>query len=217
MSDIINQIDNTGTGESEQWITIKDASDLLGVSERHSWNIITARGFQTKKLLNQHRKKTYVLRLDIEQFHQAEQERQKLEALKGSPLSAISEKQVADSESAISESHRGNLKTLPAMLKDMQTREVKLQKDIVKWRVTALAVSMSGLVICCILWLSLNEMKNSFRIDQQVIRDSQKALSVMSERLFMISEREKSEVKNIDDREIYIKSLEDTIKKEQGK
>lgn len=64
--DTINQEDG------QLWVTIRDASNLLGISERHAWNVITARGFQTKKLLNSHRKKTYVLRSDIEKFQAPE-------------------------------------------------------------------------------------------------------------------------------------------------
>ncbi len=228
MGDIINQMNNDSTGQTEQWITIKDASDLLGISERHAWNIITSRGFQTKKLLNHHRKKTYVLRADIEQFHKAEQERQKLEALKAPTLSAISEKSEKTGEFEISESGHASLsesglsisdkaKTIPALLRDMQTKQVELHKGIVKWRVTAFWISVLGFVLAGMLYLSLNEVKKSLSESQTYLSESQKSLSAMSERVFMISEREKGEIKDLNDKQNYIKTLEDTIKKEQGK
>lgn len=232
MSDIINAIDN-GKGESELWVTIKDASDLLGISERHAWNIITSNGLKSKKLLNQHRKKTYVLRADIEQFQKAEQERQRLEAIKASSLSeksAISEKK---GEFEISESgttpisERGQAisevaKSLPAMLKDMQTKQEVLQKDVVKWRVTAFWVTVLGLTIAGLFYVSLNEAKKSLSESQnaisekdKVISQSQNALSEMSERVFTISEREKTEVQTLNDKESYIKKLEDNIPKDK--
>ncbi len=211
MADIINQLDN------DQWITIKDASDLLGISERHAWNIITGQRFKTKKLLNHSRKKSYVLRSDIEKFHKAEQERQKLEALPLSEISELSEKTGEFEISELSERSKKSLsegaKTLPALLKEMHNREVKLQKDVVKWRVTAICVSTSGLVIAGMIYFSLNEVKTALSESQTSLSESQKSLSAMSERVFMISEREKTEVKDLNDKENYINALE----KEQRK
>lgn len=242
MTDVINQIDNE-QGESELWITIKDASDLLSVSERHAWNIITAKGLKTKKLLNQHRKKTYVLRADIEKYHKDEQERERLEALKGSPLSAksaLSEKEgvFEMSESGASPLSEGGLvlsdkaKSLPALIREMQTKQETLQKGVVKWRVTSIWVSVLGLVIVTGLGLYLNEVKTSLSESQKAISEretrlseSQKALSELSERALMLSEREKEALKTVFEREDYIKRLEDTLpkdkldelKKEQGR
>ena len=87
MADVINQTQDTETGKSELWITIKDASDLLGISERHTWRILLENAWKTQKLLNEDRKKTYVLRSDVERYYKAEQERQKLEQLRFSPSS----------------------------------------------------------------------------------------------------------------------------------
>jgi len=211
MSDIINQMDNAGTGESEQWVTIKDASDLLGISERHAWHVITTRGFQTKKLLNHHRKKTYVLRADIEQFHRSEQERQKLEALKVHPLSALSEKSEERSEfelSALSEIGKNSISESAERAKQAQ---IRLHKSIAVWMVTSLWIGILGAVVSGMLWLSLNEAKISLSEKDKAISESKKALSEMSGRLFMVSEREKGEVNRINDKEIYIKALEDNI------
>ena len=69
MPDVINHIENTETGKAELWITIKDASDLLGISERHTWRILLENGWKTKKLQNKDRKKTYVLRLVVEKTY----------------------------------------------------------------------------------------------------------------------------------------------------
>ncbi len=86
MPDIINQTENTETGKAELWITIKDVSDLLGISERHTWRIALQNVWKTQKQLNKDRKKTYILRSDVEKYHNAERERQKLEQLKSPPL-----------------------------------------------------------------------------------------------------------------------------------
>lgn len=229
MSDVINQINND-KGEGELWITIKDASDLLGVSERHAWNIITAKGFQTKKLLNQHRKKTYVLRADIEKFYKAEQERQRLNALNTSPLSEKSEMSEIKGEFEMSESGKPSLsesgtalservKSLPALLKDMQAKQENLQKGLVKWKVTSIWVSVLGLVVVGMLGLYLNETKTALSESEKAISEretrlseSQKALSEMSERVFMLSEREKDAIKTITERDKYITVLENRIK-----
>lgn len=229
MSDVINQMNNEKTGESELWITIKDASDLLGVSERHAWNIITAKGFQTKKLLNQHRKKSYVLRADIEKYHKAEQERQRLDPLKASPLSEKSEMSEIKGEFEISESGKPSLsesgtalseraKSLPALLKEMQARQETLQKGIVKWKVTSIWVSVLGLVVVGMLGLYLNETKTALSESEKAISEretrlseSQKSLSEMSERVFMLSEREKEALKTIGEREKYIAVLENSL------
>lgn len=231
MSDIINQIENEKTGEKELWITIKDASDLLSISERHAWNIITEHAFATKKMLNQSRKKTYVKRADIEKYHQDEQERQRLEALKPSPSpekSEMSEKspqfemsesgKIPLSESGAALSERA--KSLPALLKEYQTRQETLQKEVVKYRVTVLWVSILGVVIAVMLGLYLKDTKTALSESQRAISEkdkslseSQKALSEMSEKALMLSEREKEALKSLSDKENYIKRLEDNLPK----
>lgn len=218
MSDIINQTQNTETGKAELWITIKDASDLLGISERHTWNIILENGFQRKKLLNKSRKKTYVLRVDIEKFYKEAQERQRLEALKPLPLSEISEKSEKRGEFEISESEKPPLsesqmaiserdfkvKSLPALFSEMQNKQETLLKDATKWRVTAIWVSVLGVVVAGFIYLYLTDTKKALSEMNKAFSESQKALSEMSE-------REKQAIKTISEREIYIKDLEQNI------
>jgi len=232
MADIINQTENPETGKSELWITIKDASDLLGISERHTWNIILENGFQRKKLLNKSRKKTYVLRADIEKFYKEEQERQRLGALKPLPSSEISEKSEKKDEFEISESKKhplseiqmaiseGNfkVKSLPALLSEMQKKQETLLKDATTWRVTAIWVSVLGVVIAGFLYFYLTDTKKALSDMNTAFSESQKGLSEMSE-------REKQAIKTISEREIYIKELEqnilqgelDRLKAEKGK
>jgi hypothetical protein len=218
MPDIINRIENIETGKPELWITIKDASDLLGISERHTWNVILENGFQRKKLLNQSRKKTYVLRADIEKFYKEEQERQRLDSLKSLSLSEISEKSEKKGEFEISESEKSALseiaiciserdfkvKNLPALFSEMQKKQELLLKDAVKWKVTAIWISVLGVVIAGFLYLYLMDIKSVLSEKDKALSESQKAISEMSE-------REKRAIKTISEREIWINRLEQTV------
>ncbi len=222
MTDIINQTQNTETGKSELWITIKDASDLLGISERHTWNVVLENVFQRKKLLNKSRKKTYVLRADIEKFHKEECERQGLEALKPYSSSEISEKSEKRGEFEISESGKFTLsesqmtilerdfkiKGLPALLSEMQKKQETLLKGATTWRVTTIWVSVLGVVVAGLLYFYLTDTKKVLSEMNKAFSESQRALSEMSE-------REKQAIKTISEREIYIKELESAIPKEK--
>jgi hypothetical protein len=199
------------------------------VSERHAWNIIAKNLMETKKMLNQSRKKAYVKRADVEHFHQSEQDRQRLDALKPASLSEKSEMSeqkpelemsesgplpLSESGTALSESR----KSLPALIKEMQTRQEVLQKGVVKWRVTSFWVSVLGVVVAVFLILSLNEQKtalsesrNALSERENRLSESQRALSEMSERAFALSEREKQALQTVSEREKYIMNLESQI------
>jgi hypothetical protein len=215
MADIINHIENPETGKAELWISIKDASDLLGISERHTWNIILENGFQRKKLLNQSRKKTYVLRQDIEKFYNEERERQRLEALKSSPLSEMSEISEKRGEFEMSESRKTSLserdlkvKNLPALLSEMQTKQEILLQQATKWRVTAIWISILGVVVVGFFYFYLADTKKALSERKMALSESQKAFSE-------ISEREKRAIKTLSEREIWINKLEQNMPKEK--
>ncbi len=218
MADVINQTENIETGKSELWITIKDASDLLGISERHTWNVILENGFQRKKLLNQNRKKSYVLRADIEKICKEDLKRQRLEALKPPPPSEISEKSEKSSELEMSESEKSALseiqmttsggdskvKNLPALFSEMQKKQEILLKSATTWRVTTIWISILGIAVTGFLYLYLTDTKKVLSEKEKVFSENQKAL-------FEMSEREKQAIKGISEREIYIKDLEQNI------
>ena len=155
MADIINQTDNAETGKSELWITIKDASDLLGISERHTWRITLQNAWKTQKLLDQDRKKTYILRSDVEKYYKDERERQKLEQLKTSGISDTSDIGVFD-KSGIKNRPKSDIKNLPILMSDyrnmlmeQQNKQEQLIKNATLWKTTAiwltiLAVFISG-------------------------------------------------------------------------
>ena len=218
MADIINHIENIETGKSELWVTIKDASDLLGISERHTWNIVLENDFQRKKFLNKSRKKTYVLRTDIEEFYKEDLERQRLGALKTSSSSEISEKSAKRGEFEMSESEKVALSErairlserdfkaggVPALFSEMQKKQETLLKDLTKWRVTTFWVSVLGVVVAGFLYLYLTDTKKALSERNNALSESQKALSEMYE-------REKQAIKATSEREIYIKELEQSI------
>jgi len=221
MSDIVNHLENEN-GRGENWITVKDASDLLGISERHAWGIISKKAFQTKKLLNKSRKKTYVLRSDIEKYHTDEQERQKLEALKASPLSEISEMSERKGEFEISESDHSPLSeremalserkyNLPAILKEAQDKQERLIKASARWQVIAISLVILMIILGVITGLSLNEVYIRLSEREKALSESRNALSEMSERVFAISEREKGAIQTLYEQRFYISELERTI------
>src|SRR3990167_2572644 len=151
MPDVINHIENTETGKAELWITIKDASDLLGISERHTWRILLENGWKTKKLQNNDRKKTYILRPDVEKYYKEEQERQGLEQLKSLPSSDttdIYDKSDKTSLFDMSDSAKkpmSDIKNLPILasdyrntLADLQKNHERLIADAVRWKTSTI-------------------------------------------------------------------------------
>ncbi len=232
MPDVINHVENTETGQADLWITIKDASDLLGISERHAWNIILENGFKRKKLLNKSRKKTYVLRPDIEKFYKEEQERQRLEALKTSPLSEISEMSeiseknrefemsesgkpsLSESQTALSE-RDFRAKNLPALISEMQKKQEVLLQQATKWRVTTIWISILGAVVAGFLALYLVDTKNALSEREMALSERDKSLSESQKALYEMSEREKQAIKTLSEREIWIKELERSLPEEE--
>ena len=155
MADVINQIQDTETGKTELWITIKDASDLLGISERHTWRILLENAWKTQKLLNEDRKKTYVLRSDVEKYYKAEQERQKLEQLRSSSdISDKTDKIVEFDKSDIKNKPKSDIKNLPILLSDyrnmmtdLQKKQEQLIKNATLWKTTAIWLTVLAVFI----------------------------------------------------------------------
>ena len=103
------------------------------------------------------------------------------------------------------------------MLSEMQNKQEILLQDVTKWRVTAIWISVLGVVIAGFLCLYLKDAKKALSEREKALSESQKALSE-------ISEREKQAIKTLSEREFYIKGLEqsipqgelDRLKKERG-
>lgn len=218
MADIINQTENTETGKSELWITIKDASDLLGISERHTWRIALQNAWKTQKLLNNDRKKTYILRADVEKYYQAERERQRLEQLRSSDIPATSDIGVFD-KSDIKNKPKSDIKNLPILLSDyrnmmadLQKKQEQLIKNAIFWKTTAIWLTILAVFIGGFLGFSLYDSRKmmsdikkemSARINDlsDKAAEAQKALLSTKDALFQ--------------KEIWLNKLEQTIPKEK--
>jgi len=185
MPDVINHIENTETGKAELWITIKDASDLLGISERHAWRILLQNGWKTQKLSNKDRKKTYVLREDVEKFYKDEQERQKLEQLRPPSFSDISDKpDMSDKTtvfdmSDIKERPMSDIKNLPILMSDyrnmlyeMQRKQEQLIAAATRWKTSTIWLSVLAVFISGFMGFSLYDTKKA-------MSDSKKEMSDM--------------------------------------
>ena len=218
MADIINQTENTETGKSELWITIKDASDLLGISERHTWRIALENAWKTQKLLNNDRKKTYVLRADVEKYYQAERERQRLEQLRSSDISAMSDIGVFD-KSDIKNKPKSDIKNLPILLSDYRNMMVELQKkqeQLIKnatvWKTTAIWLTILAVFIGGFLGFFLYDSR-------KMMSDIKKEMTGRINDLSDKAETAQKELLTAKDvlfqKEIWINRLEQTIPKEK--
>lgn len=222
MDDTINHLENTETGKSELWITIKDASDLLGVSERHAWRMALQNAWKTQKLVNQDRKKTYLLRSDVEKYCKSGRERQKLEQLKSSDMSGITSDMSGIGEFDISDMKNkpmSDTKNLPILMSDyrnmlmeQQKKQEQLIKNATLWKTTAIWLTVLAVFIGGFLGLSLydsrmmmsdikEEMSSRINDLSDKTNEAQKELLITKDTLFQ--------------KKIWINKLEQTIPKEK--
>lgn len=225
MADIINQTQNTETGKTELWITIKDASDLLGISERHTWRIALQNVWKTQKQLNKDRKKTYILRADVDKYYQAERERQRLEQLKSTPLSDTPD--ISDNTSNIGVLDKSDIKNKPMsdiknlpillsdyrkMMADLQKKQEQLIENTTLWKTTAIWLTILVVFIGGFLGFSLYDSR-------KMMSDIKKE---MSDRINDLSDKAtevQKELSNTKDalfqKKIWINKLEQAIPKEK--
>ncbi|MBU4259575.1 MAG: hypothetical protein KKI12_09070 [Proteobacteria bacterium] len=218
MADIINQTENTETGKSELWITIKDASDLLGISERHTWRIALQNAWKTQKLLNNDRKKTYILRADVEKYYQAERERQRLEQLRSSDNPATSDIGVFD-KSDIKNKPKSDIKNLPILLSDYRNMMVDLQKkqeQLIKnatlWKTTAIWLTILAVFIGGFLGFSLYDSR---KMMSDIKREMSDRINDLSDKATEAQKALLSTKDALFQKEIWINRLEQTIPKEK--
>ncbi len=218
MADTINQTQNTETGKAELWITIKDASDLLGISERHTWRIALQNAWKTQKLLNNDRKKTYILRADVEKYYQAERERQRLEQLRSSDNPATSDIGVFD-KSDINNKPKSDIKNLPILLSDyrnmmadLQKKQEQLIKNAVLWKTTAIWLTVLAVFISGFLGFFLYDSR-------KMMSDIKKEMTGRINDLSDKAETAQKELLTAKDalfqKEIWINKIEQTIPKEK--
>lgn len=203
-------INDVGTDKEEIWITIKDASDLLGYSERHTWRIAQTNDWTTKKELNQLKRKTFVSRKDVEFFYNKERERQPLETLNKSAKSALPDKNSIFDMSGKAMSDKfpalDSQSTLPALLSEykksfseLQENKAKLLQKVTLWKTSlfwliALTV-VTGSVLVYILSDKthiLSEQKEALNSQKSLISLLNSNLSGLSDKLSSMSDNVKS-------------------------
>jgi len=218
MADIINQTENTETGKAELWITIKDASDLLGISERHTWRIALQNAWKTQKLLNNDRKKTYILRADVEKYYQAERERQRLEQLRSSDIPATSDIGVFD-KSDIKNKSKSDIKNLPILLSDYRNMMVDLQKkqeQLIKnatlWKTTAIWLTILAVFIGGFLGFFLYDSR---KMMSDIKREASERINDLSDKVTEAQKELSSTKETVYKKEIWINKLEQTMPKEK--
>jgi len=225
MADIINQTQNTETGKAELWITIKDASDLLGISERHTWRIALQNVWKTQKQLNKDRKKTYILRADVEKYYQAECERQGLEQLR--PLPSSDTPDISDKTDNTSVFDKSDIKNKPMsdsknfpillsdyrnMMADLQKKQEQLIKNTTLWRTTAIWLSVLAVFIGGFLGFSLYDSR---KMMSDIKRELTSRINDLSDKANE-AQRELLTTKDaLFQKKIWINRLEQTMPKEK--
>lgn len=191
-------IDDVGTDKSETWITIKDASDLLGYSERHTWRIAHQNGWKTKKELNQLKRKTFVLRKDAERFYDKERERQRLEALNKpdnpdrsdkNAISDMSGKVMSDNFPAID-----SQKTLPALLSEykksfteLQENQTKLLQKVTLWKTSLFwLIALTGIASGVFIYV-LSDKTNTLSEQKLTINKQESLISQLNSNVVTLS------------------------------
>jgi hypothetical protein len=222
MADVINQTQDTETGKSELWITIKDASDLLGISERHTWRIALQNAWKTQKLVNRDRKKTYLLRSDVEKFYRADRERQRLEQLRSSGMSDIPSDTSDIGEFDISDMKnkpKSDIKNLPILLSDyrnMMTELQKKQEQLIKnatlWRTTAIWLTVLAVFISGFLGFFLYDSR---KMMSDIKKEMAGRINDLSDKAETAQKELLSAKDTLFQKEIWINKLEQTIPKEK--
>ncbi len=225
MTDIINQTQDTETGKSELWITIKDASDLLGISERHTWRIALQNVWKTQKQLNKDRKKTYILRSDVEKYHNAERERQRLEQLKSPPPSDTTD--ISDKSAKIGVLDKSDIKNKPMsdtknlpilmsdyrnMLMEQQNKQEQLIKNATLWKTTAIWLSILAVFISSFLGFSLYDSR---KMMSDIKREASERIKDLSDKATETQKELLTTKDALFQKEILINKLEQTIPKEK--
>ena len=225
MPDVINHIENTETGKADLWITIKDASDLLGISERHTWRILLHNAWKTQKLPNKDRKKTYVLRQDVEKYYKEEQERQRLEQLKPPPFSDTSDipdksdKSGLFDKSDIPNKPMSDIKNLPIlmsdyrnMMSDLQKKQEQLVANATRWKTTAIWIGVLAVFIAGFMGFFLYDTKKAMSDNKREMSDR---INDLSDKVAEAQKEITSAKEALFQKEIWINQLEQVVPQEK--
>jgi len=221
MPDVINHVEDIETGTAELWITIKDASDLLGISERHTWRILLENGWKTKKLQNKDRKKTYILRTNVEKYYKEERERQRVEQLKAPPSSDIhdisdkSDKESLLDMSDIVKKPMSDIKNLPVLASDyrnaldnLQKRHEQLIADAVKWKTSTIWLAILAILVSVFMGFLLYDAKKTMSDNKKEMSDR---INDMSDKAGVAQKELLSAKEELFQKEVAILKLEQAV------
>lgn len=196
------------------WVSIKDASDLLGCSERNVWRIAKTNKWQHKKEKSSNKRKTFLLRKDVEKFHKQEQERTALKPL-GSPdnpanpdgnvLSDTSDKGLPDNghksvntNMALSGimSDMDLTKPVPIIVRDFQQIILKLHenkeaiaKRVVFWQTSTFWLASLSVLVCGLLLFYLSDKTKVLAQKEKALNESYASVSLLNNTVGTLSDK----------------------------
>ena len=178
----------------DHWISVKDASDLLGCSERHVWRLALQHGWETKKEKSEKKRKTYVLRSAVVLFYEKERARHPLSPLSNSDNPDMSDKKSLSDMPDIARSDLRPLsdaplsdlilapemrKSLPALLEDYaktKSREAVLIKRVALWQSSTFWLGVLAVAICGFLSYILSDFGKRLSVKETLLSEKEEAL-----------------------------------------
>ena len=201
-------VNDVGTDKEEIWITIKDASDLLGYSERHTWRIAQTNGWKTKKELNQLKRKTFVSRKDVEAFYNKERERRPLETLDKSdkpampdknPILDMSGKAMSDKFPALD-----SQKALPALLSEykksfseLQENKAQLLQKVTFWKTSLFWLIALTIITGGVFLYVLSDKVNILSEQKEALNNQKSLISLLNSNISNLSDKLSSMSDNV--------------------
>lgn len=203
-------VNDVGTGREEIWITIKDASDLLGYSERHTWRIAQTNGWKTKKELNQLKRKTFVSRKDVEAFYNKERERHPLETLDKSDKPAMPDKNsILDmSGKAMSDKFPAlnSQETLPVLLSEykksfseLQENKAQLLQKVTFWKTSLFWLIALSVITGSSLLYTLSDKIYTLSEQKEALNNQKSLISLLNSNISDLSDKLSSMSDNVED------------------
>lgn len=202
-------VNDVGTDKEEIWITIKDASDLLGYSERHTWRIAQTNDWKTKKELNQLKRKTFVSRKDVELFYNKEHERQPMDTLSKSDKPAMPDKNTILDMSGIAMSDKistmNSQNALPAMLLEykksfskLQENKAKLLQKVTFWKTSLFWLIALAVIAGSFLLYTLSDKIHTLSEQKEALNTQKSLISLLNSNISDLSDKLSSMSDNVE-------------------
>ena len=190
--------------EGDQWISIKDASDLLGCSERHIWRLISRYRWESKKEKSANKQKAFVLRQAVEKFSQEERSRSPLHKLNPGlsdhdnadtsaqkPFSALSDHAKSDVTMPME-----TLRSFPVLLKEYQASIAQLHKEketfsrsVVFWKTSVFWLTGLSVLTCALLLFYLSDKSKVLAQKEKALSDSYASVSLLNNTVGTLSDK----------------------------